>query len=255
MASNYPFFTVILSTYRESNLLLQRSISSILNQSFTDFELLIIKDDPDRSNNFVQKYLEDSRVKLIINKKNIGLTNSLNKAIKISNGKYIVRQDADDYSHLDRLGNAYNFLKTNNEVKVYSTPYIIKDKILPRSIKWLNFNQNRLRYKNNLAHGSLIIDRDLISKIEYNPKFRFAQDFDLYNRLLDKGHKIEYDINNITYVIETGINRVSEKYSHEQQYFNNLILKRNGFGFMTLKLARILRLDIFLDIFYEFKRN
>ena len=87
--SNSPFFSIILSIYNEENELIVSSINSILNQTFKNFEFIIVVDNPNRSISFLKKIQErETRLTLIINEKNIGLTQSLLKAIKITKGKY-----------------------------------------------------------------------------------------------------------------------------------------------------------------------
>ena len=98
--------SVLMSVYSEPKEWLISSINSILNQSFSDFEFIIINDNPTRSiNSIVLNYfaITDSRVKIFENKSNIGLTKSLNKGLKLTEGKYIARMDADDISLPDRF--------------------------------------------------------------------------------------------------------------------------------------------------------
>ena len=88
--------TVLMSVYNGERFL-KDSISSVLNQSFTEFEFIIINDgSTDNSINIIREFsFIDKRIR-IINKQNTGLTNSLNKGIEIANGKWIARVDDDD---------------------------------------------------------------------------------------------------------------------------------------------------------------
>ena len=106
-----PDISVIMSVYNAEETV-NYAIESILEQSFKNFEFIIINDgSTDKSETIIRNYV-DKRIKFI-SQSNVGLTKSLNKAIKISNGKYIARQDADEVSHYKRLEIQYNFLINN----------------------------------------------------------------------------------------------------------------------------------------------
>lgn len=255
--SNSPFFSIILSIYNEENELIVSSINSILNQTFKNFEFIIVVDNPNRSISFLKKIQErETRLTLIINEKNIGLTQSLLKAIKITKGKYIARQDADDVSLNTRLSNAYDFIIKHNSINFYSTPYIINNKERPKYLTRKVITPNSLRYKNYLAHGTLIINSKILKKVNYDKSFKYSQDFDLYNRLLDEGYILSYDQKNITYKLGQSQDRISNKHMNEQSFFRDLVIKRNGYRFFNTRIARLLRFDIYLDIYhYIFKRS
>ena len=91
------------------------AIKSILNQTFRDFEFIIIDDgSKDNTLKVIKEYAKiDNRIKVIRNLTNIGLTKSLNKAIKLSKGEFIARQDTDDISLPNRLEKQIEFLQKN----------------------------------------------------------------------------------------------------------------------------------------------
>mgnify|MGYP001322353682 FL=1 len=99
---------------------LHDSINSILNQTFTDFEFLIMNDfSNDNSQKIIEKYsLLDKRIKSFNNNINRGLTVSLNELIKKSKGMLIARMDADDISHINRLESQYKFMLKNQNIGV-----------------------------------------------------------------------------------------------------------------------------------------
>jgi glycosyltransferase involved in cell wall biosynthesis len=95
-----------MGVYKEPLDWLRQSIDSILNQSFTDYEFIIICDNPryEEGMELLKKYANsDRRIILLFNNENIGLTKSLNKGLEIARGKYIARMDADDISKPERL--------------------------------------------------------------------------------------------------------------------------------------------------------
>ena len=108
---NSPEISVLLSTYNNQNSI-ESSIKSILNQSHTDFELLIIDDASNDMTLKKIKQFDDKRLRLFENKSNLGLTKSLNILLDKSRGRFIARQDADDVSLKERFKIQKNYLET-----------------------------------------------------------------------------------------------------------------------------------------------
>lgn len=187
-----PKVSVIMSVYNGSRYLSQ-SLESILNQTFTDFEFIIVDDgSTDNTWEILTEYAaRDSRIILIRNEKNIGLTKSLNKGLARAQGEYIARQDADDFSLPDRFEHQVRFLDTHSEVGVLGTAFYIIDEdgnvsgtVTPPQesalLHWL------LLFCNPIPHPTVMARRKLICAVNgYNPEFVTAQDYDLWARLSD----------------------------------------------------------------------
>jgi len=110
-----PEVSILMGVYNEQEYLAE-SISSILNQTSENFELIIIDDaSKDNFSEIVQQF-DDERIRLLENKTNLGLTKSLNRGLDLAAGKYIARQDADDISEPDRLERQVAFLEDNEEI-------------------------------------------------------------------------------------------------------------------------------------------
>lgn len=112
-----PEVTVLMSVYKESHDVLKQAIDSILNQTFTDFEYIIVYDAPDYEPNkiLLQNYAaKNKKIKLHFNEKNQGLAASLNNGLKEASGTYIARMDADDIAYPERIETQLNYLKENN---------------------------------------------------------------------------------------------------------------------------------------------
>ena len=107
--------SVIMSSFN-SEKTIEESIQSILNQDYKNIEFLIVDDGSTDNTLRIMKKLrdKDKRIEIIENTRNIGLTKSLNQLLKISNGRYIARQDSDDLSFPYRLTRQINFLKKTN---------------------------------------------------------------------------------------------------------------------------------------------
>ena len=105
-----PLVSVIMSAYNAESTL-ETSIESILSQSLSNFEFLIMNDGSnDMTSEIIENYSQnDKRIRVFQNEKNKGLTKSLNILINLSKGKYIARQDADDFSVYSRLSSQITF--------------------------------------------------------------------------------------------------------------------------------------------------
>lgn len=111
--------SVIMPAYN-AKAYIHESIDSILNQTFADFELIVIDDASiDGTDKIIEQYVaKDKRVRFVRNKQNFGVTKNRNKGIQLAQGKYIAWQDADDISVEDRLKLQYNFLESHSEVGI-----------------------------------------------------------------------------------------------------------------------------------------
>lgn len=187
--------SVIMSVYNGRQYLVE-AINSILNQTYTGFEFIIIDDgSTDGSREVLQHYAAiDHRIILIENKSNIGLPCSLNKGIKIARGKYIARQDADDISALNRLESQLTYAQQNSDVDVIGSDCYIID--MDGRIVCINSNYSKItNYKNKLLnrraifpHGSAFIKKDILIKAGlYDTRFYYSQDGELWLRLIKNG--------------------------------------------------------------------
>jgi glycosyltransferase involved in cell wall biosynthesis len=123
-----PKISVIMPVYNTAPYL-PAAIESILSQSFTDFEFLIIDDgSTDGSYEVCEKYAEqDERIKLSRNDKNMGISYTRNKLIELANSEYIAPQDSDDISLPHRLELSYEYLQSHLKTAVVSGDNIIID--------------------------------------------------------------------------------------------------------------------------------
>lgn len=240
------FISVVMSVYNSEEHL-SESIESILKQTFSNFEFIIINDgSTDNSSNIIKKYQNIDKRIITIDQKNMGLTKSLNKGIQIAKGDYIARMDADDISIPERFSNFIKYCKLYEKVNIYSTPsYLLNsNKIIPSYIRRNGFNIKMLNYTNSLIHGTLIIDTQLLKKFRYDEDYRYAQEFNLYHRLIHSGYKIHYDKNNISYRLRIHENQVSNTNSEKQielyhktlKEFNKKIYKNNMINRILFKL-------------------
>ncbi|MCP8310247.1 MAG: glycosyltransferase [Candidatus Methylarchaceae archaeon HK01M] len=183
-----PKITILMSVYNGEKYL-REAIDSILNQTFKDFEFLIINDgSTDRTVEILRSY-HDSRIKIITNEKNMGLTKSLNKGLKIARSEYVARMDADDISYSRRLEVQYEYMKKNPDVGIVgSWNDVIDDK--GNTIDYRKHSLSSediyyiLNFRNCLTHSSILFRRDLIiNNGGYNENISVASDYELWNRI------------------------------------------------------------------------
>jgi glycosyltransferase involved in cell wall biosynthesis len=201
MKKGNPLVSVIMSVYNGERFL-RESIDSILNQTYKNFEFIIINDgSTDRTSEILNSYY-DERIK-VINQSNQGLTKSLNKGIKLSKGTFLARQDADDISLPERLKEQVEFLESHPEIALVGTFAMFID-ILGKDVKMCrevptdsDTIKRDLLESNCFYHGSVmlrksIIDADLI----YDESLQFYQDYDLWLRISEK-----FNVSNIPKIL------------------------------------------------------
>ena len=220
---NKPIVTVIMSCFNSANFI-EDAVNSITNQSFRDFEFLIMDDgSSDNTYKIIQNLsYEDRRIKIYQNDKNIGLTKSLNLLIKEARGEFIVRQDADDISYVDRLKSQIDILSKSKfsacttRAKIMDTNYI-KPKytyFLPKKMV--------IKFKNPFIHGTLAIKKQVLNELgNYDENFYFAQDYKLFYKMIEQGYKIKY-LSSVLYEINMKDN-ISSNFLKQQNYYANCV--------------------------------
>ena len=191
--------SVIMGVYNEQLTWVEDSISSILNQSYNNIEFIIVLDNP--NNNILKEYLlkkslEDNRVKIIINEKNLGLVKTLNLAINKSSGEYIARMDADDISYVERIKVQVNYLNEHNDIAMVGSKIefineegesIQGDRFRPCS--YLEIKRH-LKYYNAFAHPTMMYRSNIIKEINAYSEIECAEDYELAIRFILAGYKV-----------------------------------------------------------------
>lgn len=189
-----PEITIIMSAFNEEKCI-ARSINSIIKQSFTDWELIIIDDgSTDRTFDICNHFAAlDPRISVFRNETNLGLSESLNRAYKKSKSSLIARADADDVNLPDRLDKQYMFMKSRNDIDVLGTGAFLCDSMgnrLGSSFRPLVHadivNVNIINTE--FFHPSVIIRKSFFEKVGlYDVSFRRSQDKELWLRGLNYG--------------------------------------------------------------------
>lgn len=188
-----PLVSIILPTYNWKSERLSESIDSVLNQTFKDFELLIIND---CSTNDIEKTIlkykkQDSRIVYLKNEKNLQLTKTLNKWIEHAKWKYIARIDDDDIRvSKDKLEKQVKFMEENPDYWLcwaWDVITIDEDwKIINKVKMRLSDSEirNHILQSNQFTHSSIIMRKAVLDKVWlYNPQYNKAEDYELWSRI------------------------------------------------------------------------
>jgi glycosyltransferase involved in cell wall biosynthesis len=193
-----PLVSVILPVYNGSSFL-KESIESLLEQSYCNFEIIIINDGSTDDSEKIIRFYSDHRIRYFY-QKNIGLAKTLNRGILLSRGKYIARQDQDDFSEINRLEKQVNFLLKNPKVQmVGSNAKIWIDNKKTNSSTRLPLTSEQLKiatlFDNYFIHSAVLIRKTAFKKIGFYSEDNERQppeDYELWSRIIRK-----FDVANI----------------------------------------------------------
>lgn len=184
--SNQVRITVLMSVFNTKDEYLHKSIQSILDQSFADFEFLIFNDCSDAHTTAILRGYKDQRIKLIENSTNKGLTRNLNVGIAMARGKYIARMDADDISLPKRLETQYAYMEKHPNVDILGGTVLSDHK---KYVCWRYYPQELRRvsllFGNfGIFHPSAFFRIDFLRKnnLFYDEKYEKSQDYELWTR-------------------------------------------------------------------------
>jgi glycosyltransferase involved in cell wall biosynthesis len=182
-----PIISVLLTVYNGSKFL-SEAIESILKQSFSNFEFIIINDgSTDNSEEIILSY-KDSRIIYKKNPENYGLIKTLNLGFSLVQGEYIARMDADDISHPDRFQKQVQFLNKNSEYGLIGTGVNLLNGEKKTQLLYHTDDESlkfALAFYCPFIHPSVMIRKSCIEHLEviFDKQFVHAEDYDLWTRL------------------------------------------------------------------------
>ena len=186
-----PVVSVVMAVYNgEAHL--RETVASVLNQTLTDFECLIIDDGSTDATADILAALTDSRIVVMRNQQNEGLPYSLNRGLDHAQGTYIARLDVGDLSVPDRLEKQAQFLEAHPEVGIVgSWSQLIDESGNDVRIERFPLHDLDIRWtlllRNPFLHPAVMLRRSVLEKhcLRYEPTFRAAQDYELLTRVLE----------------------------------------------------------------------
>jgi len=209
--------SIIMSAYN-SEKFLSLALDSIIQQSYTNFELIIFDDGSnDNTRSIIIEYAEkDNRIIPVFNDENMGLTTNLNRGIQLSKGIYIARMDADDISFPERFEKQVRFLDNHPDIDLLGTGSIDIDELgndthlrtVPEKHKEII---NLLPRANPITHSSVMFRKMSFDKINfYNESYRTTQDYEMWFRAAGIGLKF-HNLNEVLLKYRMDGNYVSRK--------------------------------------------
>ena len=189
--TNPPRVTVLISTYNDERFL-AAAIDSVLAQTYSDFEIVVVNDaSTDRSGEIAAGY-RDPRVRVIENSSNLGTGPSLNRGLAVIRSEYVAKLDADDICFPQRLARQVAFLDTHPDVAAVGSQATVIDarrRRVRRLESWYETTEWGMRWRrifqNPLIHSAAMFRRAIVWDVlgGYEERYRFGEDFDLWDRL------------------------------------------------------------------------
>ena len=190
-----PLISVVIPCYNEEKYI-RKCMGNLLEQSYENFEILVVDDSStDNTRQYLREY-NDSRIRIIIREDDFGITSAISRGVNESNGKYIARHDADDWSHPNRLETQVDYLESNESVALVGTgAYLVGhdgNLISQRCVKEKPDISDLIQH-NEFIHGSVMMRKEALESVGgYDEWFPTTEDYDLWLRLAD-----EYEVRNI----------------------------------------------------------
>lgn len=227
--SNSIKVSVLMSVYNTDKEYLRQAIDSVLNQTFRDFEFIIIDDASNQETKEVLNEYDDKRIVLIVNKENEGLTKNLNKGIELAKGKFIARMDADDVSYPTRFEKCVSFLEAHPDVNILGTYADLGNNRVEKSFGNIPQELRKALFLVTNAgpvHPSVMIRKSFFidNGIRYDEDFKKAQDYDLWVRCIELTNIVILQEELIYYRIHDA--QISkEGYGSQQEYADSVKIR------------------------------
>jgi glycosyltransferase involved in cell wall biosynthesis len=239
-----PMVTVLMPVYNAGRYL-GPAIESILQQTFRDFELLIVNDASTDGCEEILRSFSDNRIRILENENNLGLAKSLNRGLQAAAGELIARQDADDLSHSKRLESQVQFLRAHPDIALVGTQALIIDEsgrykrvLLDRphehiAIKW------DLLFDNSFVHTSVMFRKTIVRDNlgGYDPSYAACEDYELWSRIAEVCHVANLPHHLVSHRMHSSSKREVTEQSVKMQDLTKVV-KRNaeatfGKGFLS----------------------
>lgn len=224
-----PAISVIMTTYNEDRNNFILCIDNVLNQTYKDFEFIIVFEPADTNLDFIKTYTaEDTRVKVIVNDEKRGFVKSLNVGLSYASGKYMARIDSDDYCEISRFEKQVTYLETHQDIDVLGTNLTLIDKdsnvISKRQYKTSHKEiKKSFLFTTGVAHPSIMLKMELLKEFgSYNEEFECSEDLELWLRLIRNNRVFanidEYLVNYRVLDIEEARNELHWKYNFKARF-------------------------------------
>jgi len=217
--------SVIIPFFDEINLL-TRAINSVLHQTYKNFEIIIINDNPDKKGEIleIKKKFNNKLIKYIFNKRNIGAGLSRNKGIMVAKGKYIAFLDSDDFWNKNKLSNQINYMKKNN-IKISHTSYgifdIYNNFLSKRIAKDMDYYD--LVKSCDIGLSTVVVERKLINRYPF-PNIKTKEDYVVWLKISKNGFMLK------------GIDQILTRWTSRKNSLSKSIFRKLKDGFKVYNI-------------------
>jgi len=217
--------SVIIPFFDEINLL-TRAINSVLHQTYKNFEIIIINDNPDKKGEIleIKKKFNNKLIKYIFNKRNIGAGLSRNKGIMVAKGKYIAFLDSDDFWNKNKLLNQINYMKKNN-IKISHTSYgifdIYNNFLSKRIAKDMDYYD--LVKSCDIGLSTVVVERKLINRYPF-PNIKTKEDYVVWLKISKNGFMLK------------GIDQILTRWTSRKNSLSKSIFRKLKDGFKVYNI-------------------
>jgi glycosyltransferase involved in cell wall biosynthesis len=266
MTSLHPPLSIVLPVFNAAQYL-SSALDSLLNQTFKDFELMIVNDfSSDRTEEIIKEYQrKDSRINYVLNEFQKGLAGALNTGLKHSQGKYIARADGDDLNYPQRLKLQYEFLEKNPTIALVGAGYRAFNEKGVRLKIYHPLQSIELAWRcvsnTPFCHPTVMFRREVVAQAGGYP-FQVSEDFGLFSKITQK-----YPCKNINQIL-IDYREHPDNYSSKQKdeilenvkaiakenykfYLNNLDFFEDFFSFQTKTLCHFKKVPALLKINFK----
>lgn len=257
-AKKQPLVSVVMPAYNSEKYIAE-AIESILNQTYKNFEFIIVNDgSTDNTLKIIKKYAKkDKRIKVINNKENLKICKSLNRGITSSKGKYIARVDSDDISLPERFEEQVDFLEKNKEAGVVGADMQIFNGLTKENISIRKYEKTDEKLRKTIffyspfAHPAVMIRKRVLEDLgQYNEEYHDCEDLELWFRI---GSKYKFaNINKILIKYRFHPNSITIKKMRRMETLSNKLRWKNRknpsyhFGFKAFIYNSLHFLSIYL---------
>lgn len=189
-----PLISIII-TYYKKKFFIEKTIKSILDQTYKNYEVIFVYDDDDRSDlNFIKQILiKVKNKKIIINKKNLGVAKSRNIAMKHSKGQYLAFIDSDDIWKKNKLSLQVEFMIKNSRNFSFTSYDVIneKDMVISKRKVFKDIEYKELYLSNIIGLSTVMAHKKLLPKLKF-PNLNTQEDFAVWLKLSRNGEKLSH---------------------------------------------------------------
>ena len=247
-----PLVSVLLPV-RNGGATISVALESLIRQSFSNFEVLVLDDGSSDASANIARAMGDPRIRVFVDDLNRGLAARLNQGIQLARGEYIARMDADDISLPTRLQLQFDLMEQHNEIGLCGTWYesFMDDKVIGKSTYGPDHATICFKhlFQIHLSHGTGMFRTSVLKEhgLYFNPDFSHAEDYELWSRI-STVTKLA-NIQQVLYRVRHHENEVSKKYADVQQA-NSYRVKEKLFNALGVNVTKE-EMDIFQSIAYH----